>query len=54
MEVGPKRDVLADLSTSVRRKGLRMGYYYSLYKWYNPLWLSNEPRYVREQHVSAV
>jgi alpha-L-fucosidase len=48
MEIGPKHDVLGDLSTSVRRRGLRMGYYYSLYEWYNPLWLSDKPRYVRE------
>jgi len=27
-----------------------MGYYYSLYEWYNPLWLSDKPRYVQE-HV---
>ena len=47
-ETGPKRDVLGDLSEAVRRKGLRMGYYYSLYEWYNPLWLTDKPRYVRE------
>jgi alpha-L-fucosidase len=49
-EIGPKRDLLGDLSEAVRSKGLRMGYYYSLYEWYNPLWLSDKPRYVRE-HV---
>src|SRR5678815_1128008 len=50
VEIGPKRDLLGDLSEAVRRKGLRMGYYYSLYEWYNPLWLSDRPRYVQE-HV---
>jgi alpha-L-fucosidase len=50
VEIGPKRDLLGDLSEAVRRKGLRMGYYYSLYEWYNPLWLYDKPRYVRE-HV---
>src|SRR4029453_1240191 len=50
VEIGPKRDLLGDLSEVVRRKGLRMGYYYSLYEWYNPLWLSDKPRYVQE-HV---
>ena len=48
VEIGPKRDLLGDLSDAVRRKGLRMGFYYSLYEWYNPLWLYDKPRYVRE------
>jgi alpha-L-fucosidase len=47
-EIGPKRDVLGDLSDAVRRKGLKMGFYYSLYEWYNPLWLTDKPRYVKE------
>jgi alpha-L-fucosidase len=48
VETGPKRDVLGDLTDAVRRKGVRMGFYYSLYEWYNPLWLYDKPRYVRE------
>ncbi|MBS1873705.1 MAG: alpha-L-fucosidase [Acidobacteria bacterium] len=48
VETGPKRDLLGDLTDSVRRKGLRMGIYYSLYEWYNPLYLSDKPRYVKE------
>jgi alpha-L-fucosidase len=50
LETGPKRDILGDLTDAVRRKGLRMGYYYSLYEWFNPVWLADKPRYVRE-HV---
>ena len=50
VETGPKRDVLGDLTEAVRRRGLRMGYYYSLYEWYNPVWLTDKPRYVRD-HV---
>ena len=38
----------ATLSDAVRRKGLRMGIYYSLYEWYNPLWLTDKPRYVSD------
>lgn len=51
VEIGPKRDLLGELSEAVRRRGLRMGYYYSLYEWYNPLWLSDRPRYVREHMI---
>jgi alpha-L-fucosidase len=51
VEIGPKRDLLGDLSDAVRRKGLRMGYYYSLYEWYNPLWLSDKPRYINEHMI---
>jgi alpha-L-fucosidase len=50
VEVGPKRDLLGDLTDAVRRKGLKMGFYYSLYEWYNPLWLSDKPRYI-QQHM---
>ena len=48
VEVGPKRDILGDLTNSVRQKGLKMGFYYSLYEWYNPLWLTDKPKYIKE------
>jgi alpha-L-fucosidase len=48
VETGPRRDVLGDLTTAVRKRGLKMGFYYSLYEWYNPLWLTDRPRYVTE------
>ena len=48
VDVGPRRDLLLDLTEAGRRKGLQMGIYFSLYEWYNPLWLSDKPRYVRE------
>ncbi len=37
MDVGPKRDLVGELTTSVRKAGLRMGLYYSLPEWNNPL-----------------
>jgi alpha-L-fucosidase len=51
VEIGPHRDLLGDLSAAVRRKNIRMGYYYSLYEWYNPLWLSDKKRYVSEHMI---
>lgn len=47
-EIGPKRDVLGELTNEVRKRGLKMGFYYSLYEWYNPLWLKDRKRYVAE------
>ncbi len=38
VDIGPHRDLLGDLTQSVRNKGLRMGYYYSLLEWKNPLY----------------
>ena len=47
----PKRDLLGDLSEAVRNSGLRMGYYYSLYEWFNPMWLHDRKKYV-EKHMT--
>jgi alpha-L-fucosidase len=48
VEAGPHRDLLGDLTGAVRAKGLKMGIYYSLYEWYNPVYLRDKPRYVAE------
>ncbi len=50
VSAGPHRDLLGDLTAAVRRKGLKMGFYYSLYEWYNPLWLTDKAAYV-SQHM---
>lgn len=46
MEIGPRRDLMGELSEAVRARGLKFGFYYSLYEWFNPLWLSDRSRYV--------
>jgi alpha-L-fucosidase len=48
LEIGPRRDVLGELATATRAAGLKFGFYYSLYEWFNPLWLKDRPRYVTE------
>lgn len=50
VDVGPHRDLAGDLIEAVRARGLRMGYYYSLYEWYNPVYKSDVNRYV-DQHM---
>ncbi|MBI1386827.1 MAG: alpha-L-fucosidase [bacterium] len=50
VDAGPHRDILGELGEAVRAKGLRMGFYYSLYEWYNPLWLTDKQVYI-EQHM---
>ncbi|WP_018629080.1 alpha-L-fucosidase [Niabella aurantiaca] len=47
----PKRDLLGDLTGAVKAAGLKMGYYYSLYEWYNPLWQKDRKRYVTEHMI---
>ncbi len=51
VDAGPGRDLLGELTTSVRKRGIKMGFYYSLYEWFNPLWLSDRKRYVNEHMI---
>lgn len=50
VDIGPERDLLGDLAEAVREAGLKFGFYYSLYEWYNPLWLTNRAVY-RDEHM---
>lgn len=45
-EIGPGRDLLGELAAAVRKRDLRFGFYYSLYEWFNPLWLADRPAYI--------
>ena len=51
IDVGPHRDLAGDLSKAVVAKGLNMGFYYSLYEWYDPLYLGDLHRYVNEHMI---
>ncbi|KAK5577881.1 hypothetical protein RB653_002829 [Dictyostelium firmibasis] len=39
---GPGIDIVGELTNSVKKQGLHMGLYHSLYEWYNPLYLSDK------------
>ena len=51
VETGPKRDLLGDLGDACRQRGLKYGFYFSLYEWFNPLWLKDRKRYVTEHMI---
>lgn len=48
VEVGPKRDIISDLFTAVRKTSVRAGMYYSLYEWFNPLWKKDPKKFAME------
>ncbi|TCC82909.1 alpha-L-fucosidase [Pedobacter hiemivivus] len=48
VETGPKQDLVAALADAVRKTDMKMGFYYSLFEWYNPLWQSDKKRFVDE------
>jgi alpha-L-fucosidase len=56
MEVGAKRDLLGDLTKSIRKTDLKMGIYYSMYEWFHPWWQDKDQRgrYVDEHFLPQV
>jgi alpha-L-fucosidase len=48
VDIGPRRDLCGDLSQAVKEQGLHMGFYYSLYEWFNPLYKADLGKYVDE------
>jgi alpha-L-fucosidase len=48
MDAGPHRDLVGDLFTALRKTSVHAGLYYSLYEWYNPIWLKDHQKYVTE------
>ncbi len=47
---GPGRDLVGELTEAVRKTDLKMGLYYSLYEWFNPLYTSDVDLYV-DKHM---
>jgi len=51
MDVGPRRDVVGEVAEAVRKRGLRFGVYYSLYEWFNPLFVSDVDSFVETVYL---
>jgi alpha-L-fucosidase len=51
VDVGPRRDLVAELSAAVRRRNLEMGFYFSLYEWFNPLWIEGKVDTYVDRHM---
>ena len=51
VDIGPHRDLAGDLTRAVRSRGIHMGFYYSLYEWFNPLYRADVDRYVAEHMI---
>ncbi len=47
-DIGPKKDIIGELTDAVRKTDVKMGFYYSLYEWYHPWWLGDKERFVNE------
>lgn len=48
---GPGRDLLGELTNAVRKTNVKMGIYYSLYEWYNPLYTADIDLYVKKHMI---
>lgn len=45
---GPHKDLVGELFKAIGKTSVHPGLYYSLYEWFNPLWLHDKPKYVAE------
>ena len=52
MKMGPKKDILGEYFAAARKEGLKVGLYYSLYEWYNPLYTGKDISYAGLKKVN--
>jgi alpha-L-fucosidase len=52
MVMGPKKDLLGQFFEAGRKEGLKVGFYYSLYEWFNPLYTGKEIPYAGLKRVN--
>ncbi|XP_029919447.1 tissue alpha-L-fucosidase-like [Myripristis murdjan] len=53
VDVGPHRDLVAELAVAIRNRSLHFGLYHSLFEWYNPLFLLDEASGFKTQNFVA-
>ncbi|TLX74353.1 alpha-L-fucosidase [Labilibacter sediminis] len=53
VESGPKRDLVGDLTVAVRNEGLKMGLYYSIWDWFNPLWTKEQQKLMSSGNMAV-
>lgn len=53
-KMGPKRDLLEELGKACRKYGLKYGFYYSLYEWFNPLYLRDHDPKNKEKYDKMI
>ena len=46
VDIGPNRDLAGDFMEAMRDAGLKAGFYYSLYEWYNPQYRNDLQSYI--------
>lgn len=51
VDAGPHRDLAGELSAAVKNAGLHMGFYYSLYEWFNPTYKTDLNTYVDDHMI---
>jgi len=51
VDAGPHRDLAGELSNAVKTAGMHMGFYYSLYEWFNPTYKTNFNSYVDDHMI---
>lgn len=52
MKMGPEKDLLGQYFKAARKEGLKVGLYYSLYEWYNPLYTGKDIPYAGLKKVN--
>ncbi len=50
VEIGPRRDLMDELAQATRMHGMKFGFYYGLYEWYNP---DQTIAYAKPAHFAA-